>query len=109
MMAASIVGASVAIARLCGVAVHALITHRRELATTLLGGLRGAAHEDARGDACEEPAEGADDAGDASGEANHREDGAAAHACTAQCSHSAVIVQSCTHTHTDTQLGRTCM
>ena len=53
--------------------------HRRELATTLFGGLRGAAHEDARGDACEDPTDRADDAGGASGEANHREDGAAAH------------------------------
>ena len=52
-------------------------THRRELAATLFGALRGAAYDDARGDACKDPAEGADDAVGASAEANHREDGAA--------------------------------
>ena len=54
------------------------LTHRHELAATLFDALRGAAQEDARGDAGEEPADRADDAGGASGEADHREDGAAA-------------------------------
>ena len=61
----------------CGCVVHAPITHRRELAAALFGALRGAAYDDARGDACKDPAEGADDAVGASAEANHREDGAA--------------------------------
>ena len=56
--------------------------HRGELAATLVGALRGAAHQDARGDAGEEPADRADDAGDEpsaddADEADHREDGAA--------------------------------
>ena len=76
-------GWGVWLARVCGVAVCAL-THRRELAATLVGALRSAAQEDARGDAGEDPAERADDAGGAPGEADHREDGAAARARTVQ-------------------------
>ena len=39
------------------------LAHRRELSAALLGTRRGAAHEDARADACEEPADRADRAG----------------------------------------------
>ena len=54
-------------------------TYRGELAAALIDRLRGAAHEHARGDACEDAADGTDGAREASGEANHREDGAVAH------------------------------
>ena len=57
-------------------------THHRELAATFFDALRGAEQEDARGNACEDPADRADDADGAYGEADHRDEGAVPHACT---------------------------
>ena len=63
-----------------GVALN--FSHHRELAATFLEALRGAEQEDARGNACEDPAYRADDADGAYGEADHRDEGAVPHACT---------------------------
>ena len=59
------------------------VAHRHELSAAISERLRGAAHQDARGDTCEDPADRTDDAGETSGEADHREDGAAARVCSA--------------------------